>query len=134
MLLSPLLRHPPIRALFFVEFLSLNNLPVFYSLWLVSLIAQLVKNPPARQETQVSFLAQEDLLEKGKATHSSFLAWRVPKTVYSPWGLKESDTTERLSLHFHLLICLGISCKGHCVIEFQLSTSFALKLCNCFFM
>ena len=38
-----------------------------------SLIAQLVKNPPAMQETPVQFLGQEDLLEKGQATHSSIL-------------------------------------------------------------
>ena len=41
----------------------------------------------------------EDPLEKGKATHSSFLAWRIPG-LYSPWGYKESDTTEWVSLHF----------------------------------
>ena len=38
-----------------------------------SLIARLVKNPPAMQETPVQFLGQEDLLEKGQATHSSIL-------------------------------------------------------------
>ena len=46
--------------------------------WLInvqSLIAQLVKNPPAMQETPVRFLGWEDPLEKGKATHSSILAW-----------------------------------------------------------
>ena len=41
-----------------------------------SLVAQLVKNPPAMQETQVRFLGQENPLEKGKATHSSIL--RLP--------------------------------------------------------
>ena len=46
-----------------------------------SLIAQLVKNPPAMQETPVQFLGQEDPLEKGKATHSRILAWRIPWTV-----------------------------------------------------
>ena len=41
----------------------------------------------------------KDPLEKGKATHSSILAWRIPWTVlYSPWGHKESDMTEQLSL------------------------------------
>ena len=39
-----------------------------------SLIAQLVKNPPAMQKTPVRFLGREDPLEKGKATHSSILA------------------------------------------------------------
>ena len=45
-----------------------------------SLIAQMVKNPPAMQETLVQFLGPEDPLEKGKATHSSILAWRIPRT------------------------------------------------------
>ena len=101
---------------------------------MASLIAQLVKNPPAMQETQFNFwvgkipwrrdrlptpvflgfpcgsagknlpamwetwvwsLGWKDPLEKGKATHSSILDWRL----YSPWGHKESDTTERLSLY-----------------------------------
>jgi len=61
----------------------------------VSLVAQLLKNPPAMWETWVRSLGWEDPLEKGKATHSSTLAWRIP---YSPWGRKESDTTEQLSL------------------------------------
>ena len=46
--------------------------------WSSSLIAQLVKNPPAKQETQVQFLGWEDPLEKDTATHSSTLAWRIP--------------------------------------------------------
>ena len=58
-------------------------------------MAQLAKNPPALQETWVRSLGWEDPLEKGKATNSSILAWRIPWTV---WGSKESDTTERLSL------------------------------------
>ena len=47
----------------------------------VSLVAQLVKNPPTMQETLVRFLGQEDSLEKGKTTHSSILAWRITWTV-----------------------------------------------------
>ena len=43
-------------------------------------MGQLVKNPPAMWETWVRFLGWEDPLEKGKATHSSILAWRVPWT------------------------------------------------------
>ena len=46
-----------------------------------SLIAQLVKKPPAMQETPVQSLGWEDLLQKGKATHSSILAWRIPWTI-----------------------------------------------------
>ena len=60
-------------------------------------MAQLVKNPPAMRDTWVQPLGWEDLLEKGKATNSSVLAWRIPWTVES-MGLQRVDTTERLSL------------------------------------
>ena len=46
-----------------------------------SLMAQLVKNLPAMRETWIRSLGWEDSLEKGKATHSSFLAWRIPWTA-----------------------------------------------------
>ena len=46
-----------------------------------SLVAQLVKNPPAMQEIPVRFLGQDDTLEKGNATHSSVLAWTIPWTT-----------------------------------------------------
>ena len=55
--------------------------PLWYS-W-AFLVAQLVKNPPAMLETWVLSLGWEDPLEKGKATHSSVLAWRIPWTVES---------------------------------------------------
>ena len=58
-----------------------------------SLVAQLVNNPPAMWGTWVRSLGWEDPLEKGKATHSSILAWRIPWTTQS-----ELDTTEQLSL------------------------------------
>ena len=45
-----------------------------------SLVAQLVKNLPAMQETWVQFLGWEDPLEKEMATHTSTLAWRIPWT------------------------------------------------------
>ena len=48
-----------------------------------SLVAQLVKNRPVVRETWVRSLAWEDPLEKGQATHSSILAWRIPWTVQS---------------------------------------------------
>ena len=51
-----------------------------------SVVAQLVKNPPAMQETQVRSLSGEDTLEKEMATHSSVLAWRIPGTG-EPGGL-----------------------------------------------
>ena len=70
---------------------------------------QMVENLPEMQETRVRSLDLEDPLEKGMATHSSILAWRTPWTVepgglYSPWGCKELDMTERLmlSLFMHL--------------------------------
>ena len=54
----------------------------------------MVKNLPARQETGVRSLSGEDPLEKEMATHSSILAWEIPRTEepgnYSPWGHKES--------------------------------------------
>ena len=70
-----------------------------------SQVAQMVKNLPGMSETWVQSLAQEDPLEEGTATLSSILAWRIPRTEepgdYSPWGRKESDTTERLR-HRHI--------------------------------
>ena len=45
---------------------------------MASFIAQSVKIPPAMQETRVQFLGWEDPVEKGMATHSSILAWRIP--------------------------------------------------------
>ena len=69
------------------------------------LVAQLVKNLPAIRETWVGSLGWEDPLEKGKATHSSILAWRIPWTVQS-MGPKESDTTVRLSLSISSFLIL----------------------------
>ena len=63
-------------------------------------IAQLVKNPPAVQETPVRFLGWEDPLEKGKATHSSILAWRNPWTVH---GVTKSGTRLK-DLHFQVMV------------------------------
>ena len=68
----------------------------------------MVKNLPSIQETQVGSLGQEDL-EKGMATHSSILAWRIPWTEepagLSLWDRKESDRTERLTLLLLAFIC-----------------------------
>ena len=73
------------------------------------MVVQTLKNLPAMQETRVQFLGQEDLLEKGMATHSSILAWRIPRTErslvgYSPWGrrvrldLETEHTYQRIRL------------------------------------
>ena len=67
--------------------------PLQYS-W-VSLVAQVVRNPPAMWEIWIQSLGWEDLLKKGKATHSSLLAWRIPWTVKSMES--QRDTTERLA-------------------------------------
>ena len=59
-------------------------------------MAQMVKNLPAMQETWVQSLGQEDILEKGMATHSSMLAWRIPRTEDPGWltvhGVTKSQT------------------------------------------
>ena len=61
---------------YYLLFISTN-----YKLARASLVAQLVKNPPARQGTPVQFLGQEDPLEKGMATHSRILGL--------PWWLRQ---------------------------------------------
>ena len=77
-------------------------------------MAQRVKSLPAMQETQVRSLSWEDLLEKGMATHSSILAWRIPWTA-EPGGLqslshKESETTKQL--HFQFLLVQTAPCPS----------------------
>ena len=72
-------------------------------------MAQTVKNLPAMHETQeIRFdsLSWDDTLEKGMATHSNILAWRIPWTAgslagYSLWGHEESDMIEHTGTHTH---------------------------------
>ena len=75
---------------------------------MASLVAQTVKKLPAMQETQVQSLGQEDALEKGVATHSSILAWRIPWTDEPRQavvhGVAEWDMTKLLTLHFYFYI------------------------------
>ena len=63
-----------------------------------SLLAQMVKNLPAMQETRIQSLGQEDSLEKEMATHYNILPGESHRQRslegYSPWGYEESDTTE----------------------------------------
>ena len=64
------------------------------------------------RETRVQSLGWEDPLEKEMAAHSSILAWKIPWTeepgrLYSPWGRKESDTTERLHFNFPQVTVTG---------------------------
>ena len=81
------LPHPSVIfsiLLFFrilLHFLLYKFLKVYLYLHMASLVAQLVKNPPAMRETWARSLGWEDPLEKGKATHSSILARRIPWTV-----------------------------------------------------
>ena len=91
----------------------------------VSLVARLVKNPPATQEILVGFLGQEDPLEKGMATHSSIPAWRIPwrgtwQSACSCVSCLTSDviTTNpvpqarilRVVLNSCLILCIQLSC------------------------
>ena len=61
---------------------GISNLLLLLCLW-TSLVAQLVKTLPAMWKTWVQSLGWEDSLEKGKTTHFSILAWRIPWTVQS---------------------------------------------------
>ena len=75
--------------------------PLQYS-W-TSLVAQLVKNPTAMWETWVQPLDWEDTLEKGTATHSSILAWKIPWNVYT-MGLEGVGR----DFHFHHIQSIGL--------------------------
>ena len=74
----------------------------------------MIINLPAMQETQVQSLSREDLLEKGMATHSSILAWRIPGTrslaSNSPCTHKELDVTEWPTLFTFMVILRLPSC------------------------
>ena len=100
------LRHP---VLYFV-FPNGDDVPVINSCHPISLgdslVAQLVKNPPAIWETWVRSLDWEDPLEKGMATHSSILAWRIPWTVWSIGSQRIGhDRATFTSLSSHFLRC-----------------------------
>ena len=83
------------------------------------------------QETQVRSLGWEDPLEKGMTTQSSILAWRMPRlgslSSYSPWGCKESDTTEQLAVSFSLASCFSLPSASHLFV-FALSSASLLFL------
>ena len=66
-------------------------------------VAQLVKNPPAVWETWIPSLGWKNLLDKGKATHSSILAWRMPWTIVH--GVTKSQTGLS-DFHFHIGLVL----------------------------
>ena len=62
-------------------------------------VASLVKNPPATQETWVQSLGWENPLEKGTATHSSILAWRIPMDRGVWWAIVHAVAKNRTQLH-----------------------------------
>ena len=76
-------------------FLSANS-NIYVSSW-ASLVAQMVKNPPAMQETQVPFLSWKDPLEMGMTTRFSSLAWRIPRT--EELGGLRSMGSQRVGYH-----------------------------------
>ena len=82
-LIAQLVKNPPAMQETLVDswVRKIQYYPLQYC-W-ASLVAQLIKNPPAMWETWVQALGRENPLEKGKATHSSILAWRIPWTVKS---------------------------------------------------
>ena len=85
-------------------------------------MAQLIKNLPAIREILVQSLGLEDPLEKGKATHSSILAWRIPWSVFH--GVAKSR--KRLSdSHFHFTFVYSTS---------VILQTFFLSLCSSFFL
>ena len=75
-----------------------------------SLVAQMVKHLPAMRETQVQSLGQEDPLEKGKATHFSILACRIPWTEKAgglqAMGLQSQTRLKSLSTHPVFMVTL----------------------------
>ena len=90
------------------DWLAMMDLSKYIS---ASLVAQMVKNPPAMQETWVRYLGWEDPLENEMATHSGILAWETPPPQrsligYSPWGHKELDMTEWLT-YTHIIFSVG---------------------------
>ena len=91
-----------------------------------SLVAQLVKNPPVMQETWLWSLGWEDALEKGKAAHSSILAWRIPWTVCIVHGVAKSRT-QLSDFHSFLGLCVCVCvCVCVCMYVYVFSPSHSL--------
>ena len=89
-----ILIHTYIQHIYTHIYVYLNT----HILYGASLVTQKVENPPAMWETQVQSLQWEDPLDKGMATHSCILAWKIhgqrSLAGYSPWSHTESDTIE----------------------------------------
>ena len=71
---------------------------IFPPVYLITLLAQSVKNLPAMQETWVQFLGWEDTLEKEMATHSNILVWKIPWTE-NPGRLESTGLHDGASTH-----------------------------------
>ena len=76
----------------------------------ISLVAQMVKNLSAMQESWIWSLGQEDTLEKRMATHPSILAWRIPRTEATVYGFAESDTSEPTNIRTTAYLYGGYEC------------------------
>ena len=63
-----------------------------------SLVVQMIKNLPARRETWVPSLGWEDPLEEGMATHSSILAWRIPRDRGAWWAIEQGVARSQTQL------------------------------------
>ena len=85
------------------------------NLW-ASLVAQMVKNPPAMKETWVRPLDWEDPLEEGMATHSSTVAWRIPMDREAWWttvpGIAKSQT-QLSAMQAHAHLCARVRTHTH---------------------
>ena len=81
------------------EFITVKEILFIPPTWRMGFPGNSAGKESAVQKTPVWFLGWEDPLERGMATNSSILAWRIPWTVQS-WGRKESDTNEWLSLSY----------------------------------
>ena len=93
--------------------------PLQYS-W-ASLVAQLVKNPPAMRETWVQSLGQEESLEEGMATHSNILGWRIPVDRGAWWATVHGVAESRTRLSY--LKAQHCPCVGALVVLCPLSHS-----------
>ena len=142
------LRHPPGPA----QAISVGQdsegwIICFYFIWRASLVAELVKNPPAMWDTWVWSLGWEDPLEKGKAPHSSILAWRTPWSVQfkgsqrvgQDWMTSTNQFNLRTALWFYFKIthstnfwfwCWRSPVFSNCNNVFQIKSQPSLKQTN----
>ena len=124
---------------------SVPQFPTLYRIMRVSMVFQTVKNLYATQKTQVQSLGQEDSKEKGTATHSSIVAWRIPWTEESggleSMGLQrarhdwETNTTRKknlclfpISATFSLFFPISFSFFGYIFVLFNCSFMFHSNL------